>query len=96
MAKYTYDESYTLKPFEQVLREDDGWRRHNNGWRNEWTECIINREMLPKFGNEVAYKYCECTHPKYTHRGEEGFYYHSSWFEEFDKILKFDDKEFFI
>ena len=97
MAIYEYNESYTLKPIEQVLRESDGWMPHTNGgWRNEWTERIINREMLPRFGNEVTYKYSEVEHTKYTHRGEEGFYYHSSWFEEFDKILKFDDKEFFI
>ena len=91
------DLEYTLKPIEQVLRESDGWIPHNNGgWRNEFSERIINREMLRRFGDEVAHKYRKVTHRKYTHRAEDGFFYHESWFEEFDAIIKFDDKEFFI
>lgn len=104
-------ERFTLKPAEKIralypeadfstdsIREDGEWITNKS-----WT---INGDMCKKLGSGVYYNYRKLNAPlqakveskfRYTHLGQDGWYYHESWFETNDPVVEeFNDAEFEI
>ena len=96
--KKTYLDYYRLKSIEEIKAITSGrWVKHRGGWQNNLNGWTINEDMLWKCGdgNEYGFSDSEAYERMYTHKGEDGFYYHRSWFEE-DQIIELTDKDFML
>lgn len=55
----------------------------------------VNDHMFHRFGDGKYYTFKPVIQTKYTHIGDDGYYYMEEWFEQ-DKILQLDDGDFLI
>jgi hypothetical protein len=80
-------EKHYLKDIEEImninphLKYDPEYRAYISTRNLNWH---INDKMLKKFGDGKRYPFWETagSSNSYTHKGEDGYFYHSSWFAD--------------
>lgn len=90
-----------LKHINDIIDSGPGnWHSFDTDeYTNEKMDWHINDDMSQRFGDGKLYifeEYTSCY--EYTHEGDDGYLYHSSWFDEKEPeaILKLDDGDFLI
>lgn len=90
-------ERHEVKSVKQIMAEHPtlDWSVHDfEVLCDEW---VINDAMIHKFGDCYTYRFLNIKDEpigSYTHRSEEGYYYHESWFVD-HKCLNLLPEELF-